>query len=381
MRNTVAKIKILYLILAATGILAMSFLFFFINGWLWRPLTPFRYQLCTAIHFNNAIKQYNCYEKLVLEIIQKDDIQAAAIFVRERADSLGYGKCHNLMHRIGRAAYKKYELIENAYEAVETFWCSDGYTHGVAEQFFMDQLGSFPLDHRANGDIKKIISSSCKKYNDVELPPTQSSAKNSLDAAICFHALGHGIMFALKNDIRQSLQNCDILPLYWHIENCHNGVFMENALSHFSFIAYPGSKNYVHQENPQYACDRIDEKYKLICYKFVGLIARSKNPADFKLAFVACDNIARKDGQKVCYGDVGRTVASFVKNFTDIAHTCLETKPEWQETCLYNAAIFIRRYYPHHNKAALEFCSKLPTMFSEKCSSIVINDKQYVEND
>ncbi len=217
-----------------------------------------------------SVEEYNSDSLLLLTFVRLANPRVALrVLSRSITDPKIFRGCHEFVHIIGNAAYKKYASVHKALTFHDDL-CGSGYLHGVLEV---------------------ALSSSKNLVSDVaKLCPTQD--------AKCYHGIGHGFMFFTKNDLPKSLEYCSDLKPQSSAMRCSEGVFMEN----FSTDEDIHHSKYLDTKNPFLVCSIQKNIFKVTCYFYAPryIIAHQTDPLR---AFHKC--YALKSYKNVCMTGMG----------------------------------------------------------------------------
>ena len=232
---------------------------------------------------------FACHERRSLEIVEADGAARALRDLDGHMKDSGYVRaaCHQLTHRIGRAA--------GAGAGITAFadgdpLCGAGYYHGVTEAV-MTKLGAGAAVRRA--------ATVCA--------PLRASGRRSADTSNCVHGMGHGFMGVTGRRIGASLKGCDALPAAWERRGCYSGVFMENHAT-----AGEAGRGALRPEQPLYPCTAVARRYKAQCYERQSTYALFVSDGDFAKVFALCARTERSF-RGACRRGLGGDVAAETK--------------------------------------------------------------------
>ena len=230
---------------------------------------------------------FACFEQRYPEIVRATGAGDALQELARERERNGYVRaaCHQLTHRIGRAAG---ELGGIGAFAEGDPMCSSGYYHGVVEAV-MSAIGAEDVIAELPGvcaDLRRADRYSADHYN-------------------CAHGMGHGFMGIYASDVFRSLEGCDELADGWERRNCYGGVFMEN-LSAIDNPTRPST--YLKPEHPLYPCTAVPRRYKRPCYDKQSTYALFVTDSDFAEVFDLCSRTERAF-RDACYEGLGGDVA------------------------------------------------------------------------
>lgn len=207
-------------------------------------------------------------------------------------------KCHQLSHKIGRAAFKV-----DGMEALSlnNDGCNFGVLHGSVEQM-VQKLGE---------DNLTLISQICRDL------------KPSIRKTNCFHGTGHGFMAITHGDLTESLELCQGLDQEG-INNCSSGVFMESVMS---LIENHDSHHTIASNNSDsnFPCNQVANlgvAIQRICFEYQASRVLSLAKGNFDIVIDFCNESA-DSVRKNCFINVGQeAVYFFYPKFEQIVDIC-----------------------------------------------------------
>jgi len=273
------------------------------------------------------------------EIIEKKDVPTAFAYMRavlEEEPELS-SVCHGMVHEIGHDAFSKYGF-EGAI-AFEDDLCGSAYIHGVVETYL----------ERVN-DIEKVLPIVC--------PP---------DAAKCFHGIGHGLMYKLRNDLPQSVSLCGTFGQSFQRVQCSEGVFMETYDSETRFHA----SEYLKPEDPFFACRGLDKVNEGVCAFYATRYYLRIHPREYEAALQWCLNDVPDGPRDACIKGVGDTAMK--QNIGDplmVEELCLKVPENKRPYCVQGLTSYVIVHYASSKKGA-EFCPRLQPANRAACEKSV----------
>lgn len=265
-------------------------------------------------------------------------------------DPFVQSQCHQLVHIIGRTAYKKYTELPAVFANGDSF-CWSGYFHGVIEQA-IGTLGT--------AKIKEQINTLCSSF----------STKNqySFDHFNCVHGLGHGIMTVEGFDVFKALETCSLLSGVWEQQSCQGGTYMENVMV---ASRENGHSDFLKQDDLLYPCNAVESRFKQQCYLMQTSYMLQQNNYDFAATFKLCAR-ADKGYESTCYQSIGRDASgSTTSNITGTVAKCrLATTDNGILNCMTGAARDFVSYY-HSDVKAKELCTAFGKNLEQPCLEIV----------
>lgn len=260
--------------------------------------------------------------------------------VRLNELSTQFGSCHNIAHEAGRISYELFE--ERAFQKCNSY-CHSGCYHGATEAYFKEH---------STADLAKNLKILC---ND-EL--------NSFFSHQCIHGIGHGLMAWTDYDLPNALKSCDLLEQGQ--SSCWTGVFMENIvgglakeISKVEQEKLAGHFTKYLNDDPQYPCTVVEEKYKSSCYFFQTSRMIQLFNNDFSKVAGACSETPQPY-QRTCFESMGRDVGGAFYDKPDGVIKACSSAPagEARISCL-NGAVQNYFWDPTGQGMALAFCEFL----------------------
>ena len=192
--------------------------------------------------------------------------------------------CHELAHRLGRAATRHYGSVSAAYGVGDPA-CGAGYFHGVAE-----------------GAV--VSSSEVRNVNDF-CADIRDAAPPEHRRVDCAHGVGHGLLIVRGGDLHAALHDCDRLVSERDRDACHAGVFMEMQAA----AAQPvGSSWSLDPDRPLHPCPTLAHAHRDQCLQRQTAYALYVLGDDFPAVFRLCDELS-VGARSSCHRGVGRDAA------------------------------------------------------------------------
>lgn len=204
--------------------------------------------------------RFNCYEKLIYKILQKEGLKDAFNFFEElrNRDKFFVTACHKQAHFLGELSYWRYQ--ENGEIKVDDKirTCSSGFYHG-----FMQEFG-----HHGENYLEKVTTL-CDYLVGQESKENQEKGMEQ-----CYHGIGHGLIFhyidklGLKEDVlaNASIADCETIAPKGENKSldCVYGAVAGVASLYFGIHGYLLPIDYT---DPFWFCKRLDEAYIKGCYE------------------------------------------------------------------------------------------------------------------
>ncbi len=251
------------------------------------------------------------------------------------------GLCHGLAHEIGHSAYDAYgmDALQNNDDI-----CGSGYLHGIIEKHFGDIT-----------DITSAMKTTCKE-NDGR----------------CFHALGHGLMYALENDVPESLSYCKTLRTSSEQNQCAEGIFMEN----FATDEDVHHSDYLREDDPFFPCRGQTPAFMGVCAFYAPRYFLSLHPGAYDDAFAWCGTIDREP-RPACVKGIGSAVMKLHIDDPSFAfNLCSKQEGSAMTACTEGATSYLVVHYASPTVAEA-FCKALPQAQKSTCQSIAEESRTF----
>lgn len=246
--------------------------------------------------------------------------------------------CHETMHYLGWRAYEVEGDISQAF-LVSSELCDSGMYHGVVERYLRQEgLAS---------DIPAFISNVCEE--SLEEHPDSSEGTRSL----CYHGLGHGLMYITASDLQGSLDLCDTLSQ--NVGDCYGGVYMEYAAN--KEVAPPEGASQKDLSDPTY-CQSLSEAQQSSCYGRQGINNLMVTLGDVDEAMRLCEQLPQKHHYN-CFQGVGANTPSPGRSHQNAAEACqdaLQVSPTAYQACITGAIGFVIQLDRGEATGAVAFC-------------------------
>lgn len=248
--------------------------------------------------------------------------------------------CHEMMHYMGWRSYGAEKDISKSFmQSAEL--CDNGMYHGVMEEFLRRQ--------GIEGDIADLIQNTCS--TSLEHHPDRSQGTMSL----CYHGLGHGLMYITSADLKRSLDYCDLLSEADSYA-CYGGAFMEH-------IASKSVGPLSEKEKPDLAdvsyCDELSDKQKAACLSRQGFHNIMITKGDVGEAMRLCLAI-REENQEGCFQGVGGNTPTPSRSHADAALACKDAigvAATSYQHCIKGALGFVIQLDHGDIQGMLDFCA------------------------
>jgi len=315
------------------------------------------YKACNAQHLTNSEKG-TCFRQLATDLFQDYSIQQ----IERSLDTLpGSQKniwCHELMHYLGWEIYRHTQDIAESF-VKSSGLCDSGMYHGVMEKY----ISSKGFGISQTEQIEKITFV-CQE--SLAHHPQFSDGLLRL----CFHGLGHGVMFLTDYDLKESLAMCDYLRPDG-VQSCYSGVFME-AISFKQND--PHSIQTINSDRSIFDlsdyCPELSGEQREICYRYIGSNFLSETGGDVKEAMNRCIESVPESEKEVCFAGVGINVPGPHQSHSEASQACvaaLEVSERAYYLCVQNALSFVAALDRGASGGVIEFCGEVPDRHEEFC--------------
>ncbi len=263
--------------------------------------------------------------------------------IRSETDDTLNEFCHDILHNIGKTAYKKYGDFSSAVVYQKDF-CNSGYIHGVIEEFFLQ-----------NGATLSEITASCE-FSDRE--------SSEFERWQCNHGIGHGLMYFTGGDLDQSIKLCSSLPAQAN-SACQNGAYMEV----FNQEILAKEKDFIDESDIFSTC-RNTPGIKGDCYIYAPTYKLHEAKTDFNSTFTSCETI-EKDFEDDCKIGVGsEAMKRNMNNPQSVFSLCDMQEQTTRSYCLIGAiGMYMNQIGTYESGKNL--CKLVPSAHTALCSSIV----------
>lgn len=255
--------------------------------------------------------------------------------------------CHRVAHAIGSAT-----LARNNGDVARTFAqgspsCFSGYYHGVLERALIGVRGYDP------GTLGKVARSLCSQID------TKPDFWLRLQ---CLHGMGHGLMITTGYTLPLSLKVCDQLATSWERPSCYGGAFMENVTNFYGI-----KSRWLRDDDPEYPCDVVAEKYKSKCYGISTARILRVDGGDWPKTAEICSTVEKK-WVSTCFWSLGRDSAGQAHEDPEgILAFCALARPyQGESSCIRGAAQAMTANFKSGKQAAV-LCRVAPAASQGGC--------------
>ena len=297
--------------------------------------------------------EYESVRRDFIEIVEKETPKVALNRLREeiKTDDALARVCHWLVHKIGHAAYEKYQDFGEAMKFQDEV-CNSGYLHGIIESHFSEQT-----------DVMTAIQTVCEVY-----------AAGSYIEWQCQHGVGHGLMYYTANDLLGSLAICDSSATERARENCVNGAFMENFNS--DSVIHPSE--FLSEEDLFYPCPEMARRHKKHCYAYAPTHYLSKNPTDYSGALKWCKKAESGFRSTCVYGVGAQAMKENINDQELVESLCMQGARKQTVPCVKG---MVQQYIFHFGalEPAEKLCPTLKESNTNSCIRTVKRNAHYFE--
>lgn len=264
--------------------------------------------------------------------------------------------CHEFMHYLG------WELFEDTQSIADSFTkasglCDSGMFHGAVEEYISENGLSVDVE----GATRQLADEACEALHG---PDVTYGLRG-----ICYHGLGHGLMFLTGNDLPASLSLCDETNEQF-TTSCYTGVFMENTLSKQIGLNADHESAFAYNDDPDFPCSILEDRHKDYCYFYRGsnLILENFGAYGPEL-FRGCLAVAG-EYQHSCFRGIGANIPNPGTEAEVAAQRCeyaLNVGPEAYEQCISGGLPSLIQIKLGDANAAVKYCDAVEEGYKDMC--------------
>lgn len=340
------------------GISTLAIILFYQS---WSPAIPDAEPYITGkflICAEEKSSEDQCLRVLAGDILNFFSIQTilSVLGKYETRDQSFLEKCHSLAHFVGRELYDRTKNVSGILSEA-TPDCLGGVFHGAVEGYFREH--SLSLREQTEEKLKKIVSDICGRREDF---------KTEWEYGLCFHGLGHALMYFTVNDLPRALQLCDYLKEEGTKKLiCFDGALMENVDS-LSSNTHPS--RYIKADDPYFPCTILGSRYQGECYTY-GLSHRFQS--DTPKSFEVCAG-APAVHLKGCIRLTGLHVVMAVENPKKILEKCSNARyPDFAKECILGAAASLATRFGFDSELPSSLCQLVSLDQKSECYQTVVS--------
>ncbi|HJU69951.1 MAG TPA: hypothetical protein VJ650_17055 [Gemmatimonadaceae bacterium] len=251
------------------------------------------------------------------------------------ADSSYRDMGHVVAHALGRFVVAQRDGDPAVYaECREVFQA--GCNHGVMEGYFTS-----PRAMQADATTPGALDSLCARI-------TRPSAAR-LVSLECSHGMGHGLLALYRGDVPRALGACDHLRQRDARDECHDGVFMENAVRGTTSAdmrvgdaavragaANREQKPLVRRGDLAFPCSESAEPYRAACWKYQPVIITEETRGDPARTLDACAR-APAAYHDECYFGIGKQGSGWWEDQRRVVELCNRVPVAQRSSCISGA--------------------------------------------
>lgn len=352
---------------------------------------------------SQATYHSSCYDKEIPLLMDNptnlsmEEAFKVSELVQEKDSSYQY--CHVLGHNLssketGKDPSKWKEVLTRCPNGV----CANGCLHGsLMERFKSESLTDPELEQ-----LKPELVGVCEKRANWQ--PTKSQQ------GVCFHGLGHLLMYASAADINKSIEICNFLTSQSQTKSysrqCVDGAFMQiyQPLEAEDFALIKGKE--VKKDQLARFCNQFSLQVKTECYleswplsadeilnpsglirfcsftkdpvekercyfKTIGIITTKLSTQDKDMVNKInklCTLLSENGEAKQCFKSAAtRLVRNDIKNGQKAVEICLKADKEIRDYCFSDLSSYAK-IVSHPNSAEFNnYCQSLPDPWNKKC--------------
>ncbi len=300
-------------------------------------------------------------------IAMSGDVIGAIRYTAEVVAPYNRNTAHLAMHMVGMQAYDQLGSRKAAMDTLPpeaptyaNYLTYEGFQHGLLMEYFKVERSRTPID--------QLIHESCA---DHWVPTNPMTEDFSWTANMqCFHAVGHGLMYAYENKVSDVLPICSRLPYEWMRGRCAYGALMEK--SYLYSVDYINSLKLPKQQEGDSMlslCNGLTV-FKTECSLFVGRSYLNTHRGDFAGAFAACAKLDVAENAFSCREQVASISITDSGTDFDTMHKRCATAGPFEEQCLLNVATAVKRGFAGKAAQKKDFCKTLQKELTKRCEAI-----------
>jgi hypothetical protein len=278
-------------------------------------------------------------------------------------DSAFWNDGHMIAHGLGRFA-----IANNGHDPSVLSQCRPtfqaGCYHGVLEGYLasMTQVDAPAMTHLCTA--------------------LQKPRASPYEALECAHGLGHGFLEALRYDLTAALRACDAFSASDLRVECHDGVFMENAVHGLGMptmnVGDSATRERMHAmshaaptlgvfraSDPRFPCDSVATQYQPSCWMYQPLVIARLVSYNYPKILAGCET-APAASLAICYGGIGKqSMGWFNWDFKRVISMC-GTAGAHEADCLAGGVDLLIDFTVTADRA-LAFCRATPEGLRGSC--------------
>jgi hypothetical protein len=271
---------------------------------------------------------------------------------------------HVIAHALGRFVVAKREGDPAVYAGCREVFQA-GCNHGVMEAYFASPRAAAP-----DAVAPQALDALCA---------TISRPKAArLVTLECAHGMGHGLLARYRGNAREALDACDHLAQSDARQECHDGVFMENAVRGTASAdmrvgdaavqagtVTRAQAPLVRRDDPAYPCTAVAEPHRASCWKYQPIIILDVVRGNEARTLDACGRAPRAF-QDECFFGIGKQGSGWWDDQRRVAGLCERVPAEHSSSCVAGA---VESYLDEMWTVdrAMTFCAVVTTAAKVSC--------------
>lgn len=348
----------IFLLVVILGIISVE-VFFLINSVNNNRVTMLDYSKRIIHACQMSSSREACYNQSIPQLMDIISMEEAFEVTREvqKHDST-YIYCHVLGHNVSsRETKKNPSKWMDVIARCPTTVCNNGCLHGaMMERFKSESLNDLQIE-----SIIPDIANACE--------PRGQWHPREVERSMCYHGLGHLLMYITRADLNKSSALCERVGLKQdgrtYVQTCTQGVFMQMFQPlEAEDIALIADKTPKKEQVDQF-CDSFSGERHVACHNESWPLFRSdiEHP-EGTVAF--CSFSTNRIDQSKCYG----TAMSYLtvlfaidqKNISKLEHFCINLPQDRIGECFGFAAARLVQIDPSLISMALDMCSRITAL-------------------
>jgi hypothetical protein len=277
---------------------------------------------------------------------------------------------HTLAHGLGRFVVAQRQGDPAVYaDCLEIFQA--GCNHGVMEAYFAS-----PRAASADAVMPTSLDTLCRTI-------TRAGAA-TLVGLECAHGMGHGLVARYHGNVRSALGACDHLTNPDARRECHDGVFMENAVRGTASpdvrvgdaAVEAGVSAHQHEVDPlvrrgdpAFPCNAVDERYRAACWTYQPIIVAETARGEVDALVRTCEG-APAEFTDECFRGIGKQGSGWWEDQERVAELCERVPAAGRSECVAGA---VESYLDEMWTVdrAMSFCATVPIAAKSECYEVI----------
>lgn len=299
-----------------------------------------------------------CYEEISDEVLNKYTYDHTLAIIKKYQGFEGIRDCHEFAHYVGKKVFRKTGNLQSVLSSPNVNLCLQGFLHGAIIEHFT-QTGVIVLD-KNDPKVKESFQSICGTKKDFNFVGHYVE---------CFHALGHAAMIMTGMNLVNSLEVCDMLEKQHFQESCYSGALMENFNDTQST---PKITEYFNNDDYNYPCYELAEKYLKLCYRWKGEYFFGHNKENFDNSLTMCRKI-KTEFVNECILRLARSYArNNYHNKEDVLANCFKLSLEAEKKFCLRGVVELIISDVNDKEILRDYCDSSGEL-TDYCYSVVVN--------